>query len=271
MKLAGVSSKQSAVAAPAAELSPVQTLHVATYNIHKGMSMFNRRLVIHELRDKLRVLNADVVFLQEVLGTHRRHAGRHGDWPAEPQYEFLADSVWHDFAYGRNAVYDAGHHGNAILSRFPITRWDNQDISAHRFEQRGLLHCEIGVPGWKEPLHCVCVHLALTSRGRSRQLERLRQRIERLVPPDAPLVIAGDFNDWRYKAPWELACPLNLHEVFELIQGQPARSFPAALPLFRLDRIYVRGFRVNRVRVHHGQSWRRISDHAALSTTLEMI
>ena len=246
----------------------VRTLNVATYNIHKGLSMFNRRLVIHELREKLRVLNADVVFLQEVLGTHARHARRHGEWPVEPQYEFLADSVWHDYAYGRNAVYDDGHHGNAILSRYTIHCWDNQDISAHRFERRGLLHCEIDVPGWEERLHCVCVHLALTARSRSRQLERLRQRIERLVPANAPLVVAGDFNDWRYHAARELAQPLALHEVFELVHGQAARSFPAAMPIFRLDRIYVRGFRVFRTHVHHGPAWARISDHAALTTTL---
>lgn len=258
--------QHGAVRAPA-----VRSLNVATYNIHKGLSMFNRRLVIHELRDRLRVLDADLVFLQEVLGTHARHARRHGEWPVEPQYEFLADSVWGDYAYGRNAIYDAGHHGNAILSRFAIVRWANQDVSGHRFEKRGLLHCEVEVPGWDEALHCVCVHLALTARSRSYQLERLRQRIERLVPQGAPLIVAGDFNDWRYRAAHELAHPLGLHEVFELAEGQSARSFPAALPIFRLDRIYVRGFRVRRTHVHHGPAWARISDHAALTTTLEKL
>jgi endonuclease/exonuclease/phosphatase family metal-dependent hydrolase len=250
-----------------------RNIQVVTYNIHKGLSLFNRRLVIHELRDRLRTLGADIVFLQEVQGTHERNAARHGDWPAEPQYEFLADAVWGDFAYGRNAVYDHGHHGNAILSRYPIGRWDNQDVSAHRFERRGLLHCEVDIPGWSEALHCVCVHLALTARGRSRQLERLRQRIERLVPAHAPLIIAGDFNDWhwRNKTTQELAHPLNMHEAFELLKGLPARSFPAMLPLFRLDRIYVRGFRVSRAHVHHGPGWGRISDHAVLATTLERI
>ena len=248
----------------------IQTLRVATYNIHKGFSFFKRRMVIHELREKLRTLNADLVFLQEVLGSHDRHAARHDDWPREPQYEFLAHEVWNDFAYGRNAVYDAGHHGNAVLSRFPITRWDNQDVSAHGFERRGLLHCEIAVPGWPQPLHSICVHLGLLARGRSRQIEWLRQRIESLVPAGAPLIVAGDFNDWhsRHKATHEFAHPLNMHEVFELVNGIPARSFPAALPLFRLDRIYVRGFTVNRAHVHHGRAWRRISDHAALTTTL---
>lgn len=246
----------------------MRTLRVATYNIHKGVSLFNRRLVIHELRERLRTLGADVVFLQEVRGGHARHAVRFEHWPDAPQYEFLADTVWSDYAYGKNSVYDAGHHGNAILSRFPILRWDNQDVSTHRFERRGLLHCEIRPPGWREPLHCVCVHLGLLALGRGRQLELLRQRIERLVPAAAPLVVAGDFNDWRYRAAHELAHPLNLYEVFELTNGAPARSFPAVLPVMSLDRIYVRGFQVRHAHVHHGRAWARISDHAALAATL---
>lgn len=246
----------------------IDTLHIATYNIHKGFSNFNRRMVVHELRDRLRLLGADVVFLQEVLGDHQLHARRFPDWPQAPQYEFLADSVWTDFAYGRNAIYESGHHGNAVLSRFPITRWDNEDVSAHALESRGLLHCEIEIPGWKQQLHCVCVHFGLTSRGRSRQLMALRRRIEAMVPAGAPLVVAGDFNDWRLHAASLLARPLGLHEVFEVTRGFPASSFPAALPLFKLDRIYVRGFRVRRASVHHGPPWSRISDHAALSATI---
>ena len=86
------------------------TLHIATYNIHKGLSFFKRRLVIHEVREHLRQLNADLVFLQEVQGGHVRRARRFVNWPEQPQHEFIADSVWTDFAYGRNAVYDSGHH-----------------------------------------------------------------------------------------------------------------------------------------------------------------
>ena len=246
-----------------------KTLQVGTYNIHKGFSLFNRRLVIHEMRDHLRALEADLLFLQEVQGGHNRHAKRFENWPEKPQHEFLADAIWTDFAYGRNAVYDAGHHGNAILSRFPIIRWDNEDISEHRYEHRGMLHCEIKPPGWDQTLHCICVHLGLFARHRNRQLRALRQRIERLVPADAPLVIAGDFNDWRHHARLELAQPLQLKEVFEHAHGGlPARSFPSHMPLFRLDRIYVRGFDVKHARVHHGHTWGRISDHAALTACI---
>ena len=249
----------------------MRTLRVASYNIHKGFSvtpLLNRRLTVHELREKLRGLDADIVFLQEVHGSDERHARRYHNWPTAPQYEFLADAVWGDFAYGRNSVYDAGHHGNAVLSRFPILAWDNQDISIRRFERRGLLHCEIELPRWREPLHCVCVHLGLRGHERSRQLEKLRQRIERLVPAEAPLIVAGDFNDWRHRVAQELAHPLDLYEVFELVKGRTARTFPAALPLVSLDRIYVRGFQVPTAHVHHGRAWARISDHAALTATL---
>lgn len=244
------------------------TLHVATYNIHKGFSHFNRRVVVHELRERLHALGADVIFLQEVVGAHDRHAERFDDWPVKPQYEFLADAVWIDFAYGKNAVYDGGHHGNAILSRFPIVSWENEDVSTHRFERRGLLHCEIRVPGWARTLHCVCVHLGLFARGRTRQLRALERRIREMVPQDAPLVIAGDFNDWQGRASRILVDSLELREVFELTRGRAARSFPSALPLFRLDRIYVRGFHVKHAHVHHGPPWSRISDHAALSATM---
>ena len=141
----------------------IDTLRIATYNIHKGFSNFNRRMILHDVRERLRMLDADLIFLQEVQGSNEIHGLHHTLWTA-PQHEFLADSVWSDFAYGKNSVYEEGHHGNAILSRFPIINWENEDVSAHPLERRGLLHCELGVPGWDEPLHCVCVHLGLFSR-----------------------------------------------------------------------------------------------------------
>jgi len=244
------------------------SLNIASYNIHKGLSFFNRRMVVHELRDRLKSLNSDIVFLQEVQGEHAHHAGRFQGWPAVPQHEYLAEGVWVDRAYGKNAVYDHGHHGNAILSRFPILRWENIDISAHAFESRGLLHCELAVPGLDVPLHAICLHLALNEQGRRKQLQLISGHIRDLVPGKAPLIMAGDFNDWRQRAPAYLAHELGLMEVFETVQGRPALSFPAALPMFALDRIYVRGFQVADARVMHGSNWRRLSDHAALTANL---
>src|SRR5215471_13537926 len=110
---------------------------VATYNIHKGFSHLTRRVVIHELKEKLHGLAADILFLQEVQGAHGRRERRHRDWPGKPQHEFIADTIWREVAYGRTAVYRQGHHGNAVLSRFPIVAQTNVDISAHPFESRG--------------------------------------------------------------------------------------------------------------------------------------
>jgi len=243
-------------------------LRICTYNIHKGFSQFNRRMMVHELRDRLRSLEADIVFLQEVQGLHLGHAKRHPEWPAHPQHEFLAEGVWASSAYGGNAVYSKGHHGNAVLSHFPILRSENQDVSDHRFERRGLLHCEVAYPDLPAPVHCVCVHLGLIAVSRRRQMDALAQRMEALAPGDTPLIIAGDFNDWRNHAHELLADRLGLTEVFGCDRGHPAKSYPCALPLFRLDRIYVRGFEVLHSAAHHGPPWSRISDHAALTADL---
>lgn len=245
-----------------------QALSIATWNIHKGFSQFNRRMMVHELRERLRELSADIVFLQEVQGLHLGHAGRHPDWPATPQHEFLAEDVWGNHSYGRNMVYDHGHHGNAILSRFPILHEHNQDVTHLRFEKRGLLHCAVELPSLAQPLHCVCVHLSLFARSRRRQMDALARRIEEVVPADAPLLIAGDFNDWRNHADDLLAERLGMVEVFSGAGSRPSRSYPAALPMFRLDRIYQRGLQVLGTQLHAGPPWSSISDHAALSAAL---
>jgi len=168
-------------------------------------------------------------------------------------------------------VYDAGHHGNAVLSRFPILNATNNDVSAHRFEQRGVLHCQIQLPANVEPLHCLCVHLGLFAKGRAIQFDALTNYIRRFVPETAPLIIAGDFNDWRNHAQHLFAQQLGLREAFEMHTGQVARSFPARLPLFKLDRIYVRGWSVTYSEVHAYAPWNRISDHVALSATMHLL
>lgn len=244
----------------------MQTLKIATYNIHKGFSHFNRRVVLHELRDRLRELDADIVFLQEVQGEHAHHPARFHNYPEGAQHEFIAEEIWPHHAYGKNSVYEAGHHGNAILSRFPILQSVNKDVSAHRFESRGLLHCEIELGG--QAVHCLCAHFGLFAKGRKTQTRALIEHVQREISPETPLIIAGDFNDWRNQVSRTLASELGLHDAFHLSGGKAARSFPAGLPLLRLDRIYVRGFSVLHSDVHVGADWQRLSDHAALSTRL---
>ena len=247
-------------------------LKVVTYNIHKGFSQFNQHMMVHELREQLRALGPDIVFLQEVQGRHSGHAESIDNWPNEAQHDFLAEDVWQSTAYGSNVIYDHGHHGNAILSRFPIRHSHNQDVTHLRFERRGLLHSVIDVPELPGAIHCVCVHLSLFARSRRRQMAALAAYLEDIATPDAPLIIAGDFNDWRDEANELLAQRLGLIEAFGGSGGSPAspgRSFPAKLPVFRLDRIYVRGLSIKHAEVHSGVPWSKISDHAALSAHLQ--
>ncbi|HWH88050.1 MAG TPA: endonuclease/exonuclease/phosphatase family protein [Pseudomonas sp.] len=246
----------------------VRTFTVLTVNTHKGFTALNRRFILPELREAVRSVAADVVFLQEVHGTHEQHPKRYDNWPTMPQYEFLADSLWPQFAYGRNAVYPAGDHGNALLSKFQIIRHDNLDVSISGHENRGLLHCVLRLPGDGAEVHAICVHLGLRESHRNAQLELLMQRLAEL-PADAPVIVAGDFNDWRQRADAQLK-PCGLREVFAEHHGKPARSFPARLPALRLDRIYVRNLKASRPKVLTNRPWSHLSDHAPLSVEIEL-
>ena len=247
------------------------TLRIATFNSHKGFTHFNAHFALQSQRELLRKLHADVIFLQEVQDVHIKHSKRYEAWSTSGQVEYLADTIWPDYAYGKNSVYPAGHHGNALLSKFPIIKTFNQDISAHVTEQRGMLHCEINMPNWDAPLHAICVHLGLLAPWRRQQLVDVAKYIEQQVPIGAPLIIAGDFNDWSMRAGRVFAERLKVREVFEHHVGKPARSFPAWLPMLRMDRIYVRGFHVKHVEVHSGAHFLNLSDHAILTATLTKI
>lgn len=247
---------------------PGLSFRVLTVNAHKGFGFLNRRLILKELREAVRAVAADVVFLQEVLGSHAHHARRFKDWPSTPQYEYLADTIWTDHAYGRNAVYPHGDHGNALLSRFPIRSYVNHDASVGG-EARGLLHCVLDLPGART-LHAICVHLGLQERHRRLQVDRLCRLVERDVPADAPLVVAGDFNDWRMRAHHELCRCANLREVFVTEFGDAAKTFPARWPLLRLDRIYARNAGVHRAVRLPRRPWSHLSDHAPLAAEIEV-
>jgi endonuclease/exonuclease/phosphatase family metal-dependent hydrolase len=248
-------------------------LRVLTVNVHKGYTMLRRRFMLHELREAVRTVGSDLVFLQEVSGAPPAdapvHNGSAHNGVAMAHYEYLAEQIWCEHAYGRNAVIAGRDHGNALLSRFPILSFTNHDVSVPGAEARGVLHCVIRLAGHAQPLHGVCVHLGLRESHRARQLERLLEALEREVPPDAPLIVAGDFNDWRGCADAALrAC--GLVEVFRLANGQHARSFPARLPLLKLDRIYVRQVKAAHPFPLPRRPWATLSDHAPLAAEIQL-
>jgi len=245
------------------------TARLLTVNTHKGFTSFNRRFMLHDLREALRRAAPDIVFLQEVIGAHAGHADRFPDWPTLSQYEYLADTLWSDYAYGRNAVYPEGHHGNAILSRYPIETYTNHDVSIEGPEPRGLLHCVLRPPQLPCSLHAICVHLGLREHHRQRQLRMLCELAQRQIPAAEPLLIAGDFNDWRRRAD-RVMSQCSAREVFTSHYGRPARSYPALCPILRLDRIYVRGVRASSPEPQTSRAWARLSDHVPLTARVSL-
>ncbi len=184
----------------------MSVIRVVSYNIHKGRSPLGRRDSLYDLRLALYGLRPDLVFLQEVQGRNEQYQLLHA------QHESLAAGLHMSAAYGRNAVRRRTDHGNALLSRFPILDYENQDISDHPLEQRGMLHARVEIGG--QQVHCFVVHLGLFAGSRMRQVAALTDRISRLVPAQAPLLIAGDFNDWKDRLAPMFVRQLGVYEVF---------------------------------------------------------
>ena len=246
-------------------------LSVLTYNIHKGFSMGGRQFVLHRMRTALSQTGADVVFLQEAQGQHDNHARRLHDWPEDTQFEFLADTVWPHHAYGRNAIYDHGHHGNAILSRYPFVEWENIDLSPYPFAaSRSLLHGIIELPGSRTRVHLVCVHFGFVGVERRVQIRQLCQRLDAHVPHHEPLVVAGDFNDWSGRAERHFNDELELTEVFRTLHGRAALTWPAVAPVLPMDRIYFRGAAPLSAERLGRAPWRTLSDHAPLQASFRL-
>jgi endonuclease/exonuclease/phosphatase family metal-dependent hydrolase len=233
------------------------SLRVATYNIHKGVQGLGpgRRLEIFNLRQAVAHLDADLVCLQEVRGFHRRLAQRWAHWPPGDQAQTLSPEGFHS-VYRTNAVTTHGEHGNALLSRWPVSHVGHSDVSDHALEQRGLLHAVVHAPHGE--VHVVVVHLGLSGRGRWRQVQRLGAFLAKEVPPDAKLLVAGDFNDWRGR----LHAPMGVLGL----QTWPVKvlTFPARFPVWPLDRVYGRGLQASSAWVPSGPGWSRWSDHLPL-------
>lgn len=223
----------------------------------------NLRFILEELRLAIRSANADLVFLQEVAGL-RLDTHHIVDGVAISQFEYLADQVWHHHAYGKNAVYQHGHHGNAILSKWPLLTWDNHDVSHWWFSQRGILFGQLD-----NGVYAICIHFGLLKRERQKQLSQLRQIVREKVPAEAPLMIAGDFNDWTLELDHKMRA-MGLREALSELQGKPAKTFPARMPLFRMDRIYYRNMGLQDAEVLGGNQWQKLSDHRPLLATFSI-
>ncbi|AEG94222.1 endonuclease/exonuclease/phosphatase family protein [Ramlibacter tataouinensis] len=233
-------------------------LRVATYNIHKGVQGFGpaRRLEIHNIGHAVEQLDADIVCLQEVRKLHRREERYFTRWPELPQAEFLCP-MGYQAVYQTNATTRFGEHGNALLSRWPVVSQGHEDMSDHRFEQRGLLHVCVQVE--RRTVHVIVVHLGLIAASRLRQVEQLGRFIEREIPRKAPLLVAGDFNDWGGK----LREPMAALGLADFV-AERVRTYPSRLPLTQLDYVYARGLKPVGLEAPRGRIWGQMSDHLPL-------
>jgi len=234
-----------------------------TYNIHKGFSVGRLKYMLPRMRDALSELSPDLMFLQEVRGEHKRMTRPLLLSPSN-QFEFLAEEIWPHRAYGKNAIYHSGHHGNAILSKYPFQSFENINLSTVIRASRSLLHGIIELPEHHTRLHTICIHLGLFKAERIEQVSTLCERIRFMIPDDEPLIIAGDFNDWRKNACEILEGELGLKEVFKESEGDFAKSYPAWGPTFRTDRIYYRDLTLKNYERLTEKRWRVLSDHLPL-------
>ncbi len=251
-----------------------QGLRVSTYNIHKGVRGMGltKRLEIHNLCLAVEAMDADIVCLQEVRQFNHQEAKSfsktrfgHGAWPSAPQAEYLAPEGY-DVAYRTNAITKHGEHGNALLSRWPIGDIGHHNISDHRFEQRGLLHVPVT---WRDvEIHVVVAHLGLINASRLRQAQHLAKLVQEELPPDAPVIVAGDFNDWN-EALDPVLVPSGLTRA-RTSQAARQATFPSRVPVLAMDRIYTRGFVCSNIMVPRGDAWARMSDHLPLVAEFEL-
>lgn len=247
-----------------------RSISLMTYNIHKGFGFGKVRFLLPEMREAIASLNPDFVLLQEVQGEHRRREKRIETWPDAPQFEYIAEKIWPHYVYAKNAIYQSGHHGNAILSKYPIERFENINLSSINRASRGILHSQLILGEEQITIHLLCVHLGLFKTERAEQCRTLMARISEVVPENEPLLMAGDFNDWRNHLSKPLAEELGIEEAFHSLEGHHARSFPAIKPALCVDRVYFRGMKVKNVQCLQGKPWRMLSDHVPLYASFEL-
>lgn len=196
------------------------TVRIMTWNIHGTLSR-NPHYDLLRVVELIRRWDPDIVALQEV-DSRSALAG------AANPFEYLAGAVG---IYGIGAVSMTGQdgdYGQMLISRWPVKTHEIRDISFGEREPRRAIRAVVETP--HGPLTVVATHLGLSIRERRRQAAMLTE----LAAGEAPAVVAGDFNDWFW--------PGSVRSVLSrVLRGRTRfRTFPAAFPLLRLDRIYCR-------------------------------
>jgi endonuclease/exonuclease/phosphatase family metal-dependent hydrolase len=212
-------------------------IRLMTWNIHGARPMLGRpdlgRVIAF-----VRGYAPDIVALQEI---DARRCG--------PAFDLLSNALGVHRAEARMMIAPEGDRGHVVLTRWPIVRSQLHDVSMERREPRAALEATVATPMGR--LHVVAVHLGLSLRERHRQARKLAALATATA---TPTIMLGDFNDWL----WHGSVQWALRQHFP--ERSRFRTFPALLPMFRLDRIYCRPAGILRRAFTDAQA-RAISDH----------
>ncbi len=219
-------------------------LTVASYNIHKGIGS-DGRLMPQRILDVLDEIGADVALLQEA---DTRFGVRTSVLPAD----LLDGRGWTPAPLGEQHKA-LGWHGNAVLVRGAARITHSHRIILPALEPRGAVLADVS--HGNHVLRLVGVHLDISGLWRARQTRAIIEAVAR-APGNPPELMMGDFNEWRKGGAALAALARHWREV-----ALPA-SFPARLPLGRLDRIFAHhALKVEEAAVHASPLARAASDH----------
>lgn len=238
-----------------------------TYNIHKAIGV-DRRFDPERIARVIRHYDPDIVLLQEV----DRYAPRSGRLDLASH---LANLLEHPHrAVSMNVHLKHGRYGNATLTRFPIGRQRQIDLTISWRKRRGAQHTRIHVrdAGVTRDVDVFNVHLGLSARERNRQARLLlaSDDMRRLKDDDA-VVIAGDVNDWRGLLPPLMGREGGFH-CARGGSGRSIRTFPSYAPAGALDRVFFRGpLAMTHIARSRLKVARLASDHLPLIVDFEFV
>lgn len=202
----------------------------------------------------IRAFDADVVCLQELDHRYPFVLGR-------PQVEYFEYITGMTAVFGPAIDTARGAHGNAVLTRLPVTQETLHDISAPRREARTAVDATLDAGG--NSVRVLTTHLGLQAAERRAQARRLAGIADTLGADVA--IVAGDMNVWLPGDP--TLAPLDR----ALGRARKPRSFPARWPLFALDRIWISpGAADVHIDVLHGPEVIAASDHLPVKAAITL-